>query len=351
MRNYLLAFICSLFLASICNAQTDTTTNPAQPSEENTHAATPAVDEIDEVLIIGEQPGPSLWKVYKDDHVLWVLGTLSPLPKKMQWRSRHAEIALKNSQELLLPPTAKLDAGFFTIAAMIPSLIGIQKSPDGLSLQELLPVETYALWLGLKDKYIGKDKGVEKYRPLFAGSELIDRSIEKSGLIAEDIAWTKVEKIAKKENIHITRPTMPFTLGNPRAAVKKFKKSPMDDIPCFTQILHRIDPDLTDMRARANAWAVGDIETLSKLPVANYEATCFAAAMSSSISEEQDLKQMPKKLETVWLTTAEEVLTNNQSTFAILPIAEILKRDGYIAKLRDKGYRVEGFGFAAPQEP
>jgi hypothetical protein len=338
MRNYFLAFVCSLFLASLCNAQTTET------------PATPATDEIDEVLIIGEQPGPSLWKVYKGDHVLWVLGTLSPLPKKMQWRSQQAETALRNSQELLLPPTAKLDAGFFSLAAMIPSLIGIQKSPDGSSLQDVLPAETYAQWLNLKAKYIGKDAGVEKYRPLFAGSELIDKSIEKSGLVAEDMAWGKVEKIAKNEKIEITRPTILFKLGNPRATVKKFKKSNMDDIPCFSEILHRIEPDLTDMRARANAWAIGDVEMLSKLPVANYEATCFAAAMSSSISEEQELKEMPTKLEALWLTSAEDVLANNQSAFAILPIGEILKQDGYIAKLRDKGYRVEGFGFEAQQE-
>lgn len=340
MRHYFLVFVCSLLLVSICSAQTP----------DANISTTPPADEIDEVLIIGEQPGPSLWKVYKDDHVLWVLGTLSPLPKKMQWRSQQAETALRNSQELLLPPTAELDAGFFSMAAMIPSLIGIQKSPDGLSLQELLPAETYTLWVSLKAKYIGKDKGVEKYRPLFAGSELIDRSIEKSGLIAEDIAWAKVEKIAKKVDVHITRPTILFKLGNPRATVKRFKKSSMDDIPCFIQILHRIEPDLNDMRARANAWAVGDVEMLTKLPVANYEATCFAAAMSSSISEEQGIKEMPEKLEALWLTAAEEVLANNQSTFAILPIGEVLKQNGYIAKLRDRGYRVEGFGFDVPQE-
>jgi hypothetical protein len=344
MRHSFITFACSLLLAAACNAQTSDST-----TQENLRAEA-KTDEIEEVLIIGEQPGPSLWKVYKDNHVLWVLGTLSPLPKKMQWRSQQAENALRNSQELLLPPNTKLDAGFFSIAAMIPSLIGIQKNPAGSSLQELLPAETYTQWLGLKEKYIGKDTGVEKYRPLFAGSELIDKSIEKSGLLAEDVAWAKVEKIAKKEKITINRPTILFKLDSPRATVKKFKKSSMDDIPCFTQILSRIEPDLTDMRARANAWAIGDVETLSKLPVANYDATCFAAAMSSSISEEKDIKEMPEKLEALWLTSAAEVLAKNQTTFAILPIGEILKRDGYIAKLRDKGYRIEGFGFEAPQE-
>jgi hypothetical protein len=38
------------------------------------------------VVVSGAQPGPGLWKVAKGDHVMWVLGTQSPLPKHMQWR-------------------------------------------------------------------------------------------------------------------------------------------------------------------------------------------------------------------------------------------------------------------------
>lgn len=341
MRQYFFILLCSFLITHTSLAQTE---SAAEPTKEVLPVEGDA-EKVDEVLIIGEQPGPSLWKVYKDDHVLWVLGTLSPLPKKMQWRSQAADAALINSQELLLPPTAKLDAGFFSIAAMLPALIGIQKSPDGSSLQELVPADTYQHWLSLKAKYIGNDSGVEKYRPLFAGSELIDKSIEKSGLVGEDMAWAKVDKMAKKQKIKITQPTIYFKLDNPRTTVKKFKKSSMDDIPCFTQILDRIEPDLDGMRARANAWAIGDVEVLSKLPVEDYASTCFAAAMSSSISDEQAIKEMPGKLETLWIDTAEGALANNQSTFAILPINEILKHDGFIAKLKTKGYRVEGFQF------
>lgn len=348
MRNYFLAFVCSLFFTHMCNAQTDTDSN--QSPNENIPTTTPAAEEIDEVLIIGEQPGPSLWKVYKDDHVLWVLGTLSPLPKKMQWRSQQADNALMNSQELLLPPASKLDVGFFSIAAAAPSLIGIQKNPDGSRLEEILSPETYQQWLTLKEKYIGNDNGIEKHRPMFAGVELIEKSIDKADLLNKDMAWDKVDKLAKKHKIKKTEPSFMFKIESLRKTVKNFKKSSMDDIPCFTQILNRIEPDLDGMRARANAWSVGDVEALSKMPVGGYESACYAAAMSSSISEEVDLKAIEAQMEVLWLSAAENSLANNVSTFAILPIAQILKRDGYIAKLRDKGYRVEGFGFDAPQE-
>ena len=45
--------------------------------------ATQAPDDsapMEVVLVRGDQPGPALWKVSSGDHVLWILGTASPLP-------------------------------------------------------------------------------------------------------------------------------------------------------------------------------------------------------------------------------------------------------------------------------
>ena len=53
-----------------------------------TTTATVAEEVIEEVTIIGEAAGPGLWKIRNGDNTLYILGTLSPLPKKMTWRSR-----------------------------------------------------------------------------------------------------------------------------------------------------------------------------------------------------------------------------------------------------------------------
>ena len=71
--------------------------------------------ELPTVVVTGEQPGPGLWKVTSGDHVLWILGTLSPLPKNMHWQAREVEEAIASAQEVLDPPHIKVDAnvGFF----------------------------------------------------------------------------------------------------------------------------------------------------------------------------------------------------------------------------------------------
>lgn len=61
-------------------------------------APAPAVVDLEAMVVRGVQPGPGLWKVSKGDHVLWILGTLSPLPKRLQWQATEVETIIGQSQ-------------------------------------------------------------------------------------------------------------------------------------------------------------------------------------------------------------------------------------------------------------
>src|SRR5262245_27050350 len=74
----------------------------------------PAVSTLETVVVTGAQPGPGLWKVSKGEHVLWILGTLNPLPKKMEWISRDVEATIAASQEVVMGPSATLEVGVFS---------------------------------------------------------------------------------------------------------------------------------------------------------------------------------------------------------------------------------------------
>lgn len=345
MRNFYFILLC-LFLTSICNAQSERATNRA--SNDNVPVAVPPADEVDEVLIIGEQPGPSLWKIYKGDHLLWVLGTFYPLPNKLQWRSQQAEDAIANSQEVFLQPSAQAKVGFFSQFALLPSLIGIKKSPDGLSLEEKVPADVYQRWLVLKEKYIGKDKAIEKYRPLFAGQELLEEAQRKAGFEHEDRVTQRVQELAKKHKIKVTVPTYEFTVDKPRQTIKNFKQAGMDDITCFTKMVDHLTTDIDTMRLRANAWATGDLAAFATLPITDHGSACFDAVMKSSFAEEEGMKDLQTKVEAEWFAKIDEALTNNTVSFAVIGTAEMLKKENVMAKLQAKGYRIEGFGFDAP---
>jgi hypothetical protein len=70
--------------------------------ESGSASASAAGESLEEVLVSGERPGPALWKVTHEDHVMWVLGEQKPLPAKMVWRPAEVEAAIASSQEVIL---------------------------------------------------------------------------------------------------------------------------------------------------------------------------------------------------------------------------------------------------------
>ncbi|RBC26751.1 TraB/GumN family protein, partial [Xanthomonas oryzae pv. oryzae] len=71
----------------------------------------PPVVDLEAMVVRGVQPGPGLWKVSKGEHVLWILGTQSPLRKRLQWQSTEVETSIGQSQQVLMAPSIALDVG------------------------------------------------------------------------------------------------------------------------------------------------------------------------------------------------------------------------------------------------
>jgi hypothetical protein len=67
---------------------------------------------------------------------------------------------------------------------------------------------------------------------------------------------------------------------------------------------------------------------------------CFEVLLNVPKLGDQ-LKQVKVQLTDLWLADADEALAKYESSFAVLPITEMLKPDGWLAKLRDRGYTVE----------
>lgn len=301
--------------------------------------------ELPTVVVSGEQPGPGLWKVTSGDHVLWILGTLSPLPKNMHWQSREVEDAIASAQEMLDPPRIKVDAniGFFGKLRLLPALVGVRDSPDHATLQQVVPPDLYARWIALKTKYFGAGRGknIETWRPIFAAIELWNEAIRKAGLTRSDITGDVVRDAAKRAKLETVAPEYTVQVDDPRAAVKAFKQGAMDDLDCFRKTLDRIDSDLDTMTVRANAWATGDVDALRKLPDADQREACIAAVTGTDLARERGIADLPERVQNAWLDAASAALAKNRVTFARLPIGDLLSKDGYLAKLKSKGYVVE----------
>jgi hypothetical protein len=307
----------------------------------------PAVadEPLEEVLVTGQQPGPGLWKVTRPGdaggHVLWILGNYSPLPKKMKWRSREIESVLASSQEVLAPATVSASVGPLGGITLLPSLIGARRNPNSERLQDVVPPDLYARWLPLKAHYLGKDDDVEEWRPIFAAQELYRAALKDKELVPYEGVWPQVEKLARKAKVRVTTPEVELKVEKARAAIKEFKKTPLSDVECFSRTIQRLESDLDLMRERANAWSVGDVARLRQLAPVERASACIAVVLESSFMQERGYGDVLERVKAAWVTAAEQALARNGSTVAVLSIDEMLKPNGYIARLREQGYSVE----------
>lgn len=332
--------IIPMLLASMLLAPALAQTEPAANVVPITSESTENAPET--ILVVGQRPGPGLWKVSKGDNVMWVFGTYSPLPKQLTWRSQQVEVIVAQSQEYLLPPSAEPKLSVFKMVTLLPLAIGYAKLPDGAELKDVLPVDVYARWLPLKAKYIGADAGVERERPLFAAWELYSKALAKSGFAKSFELNNAILKIAKDNKVKITSTKIDIVVDDPGRVLKDFKKSKLEDVECFSRTLERLETDIDAMRVRANAWAKGDLNVIKSMSFADRDGACDAALASSAVFKGRpEFEAVEARLQDAWMAAAEKALATNRSTFARLPLKNILDPKGYLAALSAKGYTVE----------
>ena len=317
----------------------DMATTPVEAPAAAAAASTPPLQTLDELNIVGERPGPRLWKISKGDHVLWLMGTLTHVPRRMTWRSTEVEAAIGQSQELL--------ASGFSVSAGLGPISAVklyfqwrrtQKNPDRTTLKDWVPRPLYARFEAVKANFDAGDREIEQLRPGLAALRLYDRAVDSAGLTERDTVEQEVERLAKKQHVPIAKPKL--RINDPSGALKEVGDLPPSlEIGCLDATMTRIESDLQNMQQRGIAWSVGDVDRLRTLPFPNQREVCLAA-----VSNSPRMKALVDTAQQTWLDEAEAALTRNRVTFAMRPIYDLLDPNGVLAKFRAEGYRVEGPG-------
>jgi hypothetical protein len=306
--------------------------------------APPADDptQLETIEVAGEMPGPGLWRVSHGEHVLWLVGTLSPVPSKVEWRSAELEQRLAEAEAIVGSPGMNLKTGVgrFGSLMLLPSILGARKNPDRARLQDVLPAELYLRWAELKPTYLGRDRAVERWRPIFAAQKLHHKAVDRAGLRFGSPAADLVREQAKARQLPTIASIVEWTIDDPRVAIREFKATTLDDTECFERTMQRLESDLDLLRARAAAWATGDLTTLRALREADPASACISSLLSISTLQKRGVADVPARLEAAWLAAAEQALGEHRVSVGVLPIAELLKADGYLAELAARGYQV-----------
>lgn len=326
--------LCALFVAADAWAQSAT---PAASTEAPPLPASAV--QLQTVTVRGEQPGPALWEVRKGGHVMWVIGTLSPLPKNAEWQWTKVEQALARSTELLEAPSAhlKMPPSLFSRLALQPAA---RLNPDGGTLQSLMPADMYARWRVLRHQYLHDDDALEYERPIVVAEQLYNKSLAASELTNETDVAGMVEKLAHRHGTRVIGVRYELVITHAPAVLQTIDQSQQQGVACLDETMRMVENDLPKLTQRANAWATGDMKTLQQLMQGSHYEPCVVTAINGDFEHQLNVPDLPKRIEDTWIQAAQDALTRNQRTVAILSMDQVMAPDGYIAKLKSLGYIV-----------
>jgi uncharacterized protein YbaP (TraB family) len=294
---------------------------------------------LEEILVVGEQPGPAMWRVAKGDHTLWILATLEPLPKDMVWHSKSVDERIAASQLVLSPPELSAHVGFFRSMTLVPSLLHARHAPNGQTLEQSLPHDLYMRWLALRVKYLGNGDD-EKLRPLLAAADLYRHAINQVGLTHDSHVWQRIEATARAKHVSVQPVSLEVPIDNPKQYVRDLSAIPSaGEVDCLQSTIGLVETQLPVMRTRANLWSTGDIEKLRALLRPEAVETCASAVLLVPSFQEEYTK-LNAQLQSAWFAAAEKAIAANSSTVAVLSMAELLKPDGWLAMFRARGYEI-----------
>ena len=342
MRKFMLAGVIGLMLCTPVLAQQAQVPQQQAPLTQPLDLPDDGIRTEATVVVTGEQPGPGLWLVRKGRNELYILGTLNPLPAKMQLAGAGIDAVISRSQEVIRAPSLSVgtDTSKLRLLMLAPSLIGIRNNPNRKTLQDVMPATLYVRWHPFKQRFMPGDDGVEKMRPMFAAEALYRAAIKRSGMSNKDPSAAIVTAAIEKHHPAVSLVKLELKVKNPKAVVKQMKTARFDDLVCMERTLDRLGVDMEVLRLRANAWATGDIATLNANPVpSNYQA-CLDAVSESALGQQMGMGDSEARVRAMWLAKAEQALAKNTTTFAILKISDMLDAGGYLDALRAKGYTV-----------
>ena len=309
---------------------------PGAIAQENDEPQPAPVDVVEEeIQVVGELPGPPLWKVTKDDHVLWILGVPELVPDGLVWQSDSIENALTRSSEYLPSPSLRVSVINPVRARRLIKLI--RRIPDRGTLEDVLPEDQYRLFSETRLRYAPKRDSLEDLRPSVAAEELFDSAAQSAGLESGRTIHRAIEKRARKYNVK----KVPARLS------ERYKDSPLFDSirevsadaeqACLQALLQGLDAQLEAHTRLASAWAVGDLAAIRAHSGDLATGVCDSFTLAY---DPEVLSQTESRGWALWLENVDRALSDNESTFAVLPLGALLRTDGPLSWLRQRGYEV-----------
>lgn len=288
-------------------------------------------DRLEEIVVTGERAGPGLWHVYKGAAQLWIIGTVSPLPKDMTWRSKQLEKILDGTDQVLV--AKPFEIGIARALWLLVTQRDLLMVGHGKRLVDVMPSELHERFAAQRAKFTKDADKWEKFRPIIAAAFLEEDALHAVGLSTRLDLADEVRSLARKHHVRIEE----FKIAGLHDVLDALKTlPPATEQKCVAASLATIETGMPRLIDRAQAWATGDVQRIQSLPEASEVAACRAA-----ITVDPGAGDLYTLLRQTWIENMARHLETAGVTLAVVSMDMLIEPGGFLDALRSRGYTVD----------
>jgi uncharacterized protein YbaP (TraB family) len=310
------------------------------PPAASATAAPASPDQLQELVVTGERTGPGLWHVHKDAAHVWILGSISPLPRDITWRSTQVERLLASTNRVLVPKPFEI--GIVHILWLLITERSVLMVRGGKHLKDVMPPDLYARFAKDRARFTSDADKWERFRPIIASAFLERDAFHSAGLSARLDLGAAMRALAKKQSVRVEEVKI-AGVGDVLDALKTMPPA-TEDI-CVDASLVTIESGLPQLIARARAWATGDIDSIQSHPEPAQVDACVKALDSGAASGD-----LIGRIRHTWLEALQKSLDIAGTTIAVVNMDLLLENGGLLDELKQRGYEVDP-PVSTPPEP
>lgn len=283
-----------------------------------------------ETVVVKADPGPAMWHVAQGNSEVWILATVSPVPKDLQWDQHGIASLIKGSNALLLPPKASVGIaeGLWFYMWHMDTL----EQPDGMTLEGALPEPIKSRFVAARTRAHQDADRYEKYLPAIAALMLendFNKSINFSGREPQKTVEALASQAGVPAKVIATYPAMDVIHDVPNMSAAA-------NLACVEYALSDIAMISAHGAAAAQAWTTGDMDAIR----ANYSETRLDACLSQSTAYSA-LRERAIRDEVAAILAA---LKKPGKTFVVIPMGFFLRKNAVLDRLEAAGLTVSGPG-------
>ena len=282
-------------------------------------------------MVTGERTGPGLWHVQHGDAQVWILGSMSPLPKGITWRSKQVEQVLGTTSQVLVQKPFEI--GIARILWLLLTERSLLMVGGGKRLHDVLPADLYARFAVQRAKYHEDAGKWERFRPLIAAAFLQQAAFHEAGLSTRVDLGAALRTLAKKHGVRVEEVKI---AGVSDVLVALKTMPPATENACVAASLVTVESGLPRLIDRAQAWAGGNVERIAQLREPAEVDACRAALDAGAGPAE-----LIARIRRTWLEAIENYLQHAGVTVAVVNIDLLLEPGGLLDELRAAGYQVD----------